>query len=118
MRALKLFIVACLTVIGSTAMAHNNNTASSSSVVVAFNKSSKTLEIAKAGEINENMNTVIDLNQIDNLNYKAKVYRYFGGIVRHNAMGFETIKINDGANTNEVVFNKENLAEIINSLMK
>ncbi|WP_053405010.1 hypothetical protein [Persicobacter sp. CCB-QB2] len=118
MRAFKMIAVFFFLGLGSVAMASENNDAEKANrVVVSFNHQNKSLILKRGADCCPNTNATINLNRVDELAYKTKIYRYFGGILRTNALGFETIVVEEGGEQNILDFNRENIALVVNNLI-
>ena len=64
----------------------------------------------------EKMHSVIDINRTDDLKYKTRVMRYFGGLLVNKTFPFEKIIVITKDNRLEMPFTRENISKIVNMM--
>ncbi len=67
-------------------------------------------------EISYSQHSVIDIPRINDLQYKTRLMRYFGGLLKTKTYHFEKLIIVDNNKTVELDFNRENVSRVINQI--
>lgn len=62
-------------------------------VGVKFEESSETLVLTFSNQIDEPMHSVINIARINDLEYKTRVMRYFGGLLVNNTYNFKNLVV-------------------------
>lgn len=74
-------------------------------IVLTFNK-----------DIEANQHSIIDIMRVNNLKYKTRLMRYFGGLLKTKTYHFEKLIIVDDDRSLELNFNRENVSLVINQI--
>ncbi len=62
------------------------------------------------------VHSVIDINRTDDLKYRTRVMRYFGGLLVNKTFPFEKIIVITKDNRLEMPFTRENISKIVNMM--
>ena len=62
-------------------------------VGVKFEDNNETLVLSFSNEIDEPMHTIIQINRINDLKYKTRVMRYFGGLLVNDSHQFRNLVV-------------------------
>ena len=90
----------------------------SSKIGVGIERNGKELVMIFKDKFANDLHTVIDLERINDLEYKTRIMRYFGGMLKNNTYKFETIVVITDTEQIEMEFNRENMSDIVNSMCK
>jgi hypothetical protein len=88
----------------------------SSKIGVGIENNGKELVMIFQDQFENNLHTVIDLNRVDDIEYKTRVMRYFGGMLKNNTYKFEKIVVIKDNEEIEMEFTRENMSDIVNSM--
>ena len=62
-------------------------------VGIKFEDNDETLVLSFSDEINEPMHSIIEINKINELQYKTRVMRYFGGLLVNDSYNFKNLVV-------------------------
>lgn len=115
MKRLILFVLvlAVSTQVFSADGAETLNSISAHKAIVKIDAVHKELVIS-FDQNETNAHSVIILNHMDNLEYKTRVMRYFGGMLVQKSYDFEKIVVKYENERVVYDFNRENLSKIVN----
>jgi hypothetical protein len=89
----------------------------SSTMGVGIENDGKKLVMIFEDNCDSKLHTVIDLERINDLEYKTRIMRYFGGMLKNDTYKFERIQVISGDQNFEMEFNRTNVSLIINSML-
>ena len=111
--AISLILVAALTV---QAGPGDVLEVSASKVRVSFDEQADELVMVFAEDFAGSGHSVIDLNRLTDLEYKTRVMRYFGGLLKNETHHFKKLRLVQGGETIELPFSRENVSRIVNNM--
>jgi hypothetical protein len=94
------------------------NQTKSSKVGISFENKDKTFVLTFGEIFDDTPHTVIDIDRINDLEYKTRVMRYFGGMLKNNTYKFRNIIVITDDNEFKMDFNRENVSLIVNAMIK
>jgi len=83
---------------------------------VRITEDQKNIVLIFNDNIDRKQHSIIDIMRINDLEYKTRLMRYFGGLLKTRTYQFEKLIIIDGNNTVELEFNRDNISMIINQV--
>jgi hypothetical protein len=87
-----------------------------SKVRVSFDEEGSELVMVFAEDFAGSGHSVIDLNRLTELEYKTRVMRYFGGLLKNETHHFKKLRLVQGGETIELPFSRENISRIVNNM--
>ena len=93
------------------------NAIHSNTMGVGIENDGKKLVMIFNDNIEQQVHTVIDLGRTGDLEYKTRIMRYFGGMLRNDTYKFERIQVISGDQDFELDFTRANVSIIINSML-
>ncbi len=85
---------------------------------VRITEDEKNIVLIFDDNISKKQHSIIDIMRINDLEYKTRLMRYFGGLLKTKTYHFEKLIIIDGNKTLELEFNRENISMVINQVCK
>ncbi len=82
-------------------------TANEKNIILTFND-----------DLTGKQHSIIDIRRINDLQYKTRLMRYFGGLLKTRTYHFEKLIIFDGQHSTELEFNRENVSLVINKICR
>ncbi len=103
-----------------TAMAGTNKLFEISSLKfgVRITEDEKNIVLIFNDNIDRKQHSIIDIMRINDLEYKTRLMRYFGGLLKTKTYQFEKLIIIDGNNTVELEFSRDNISLVINQVCR
>ncbi len=83
---------------------------------VRITEDEKNIVLTFNNEMRCHQHSIIDIRRINNLQYKTRLMRYFGGLLKTKTYHFEKLIIVDNNRTLELDFNRENVSLVINQI--
>ena len=87
-----------------------------STVRISFNEGSMELIMVFSDEPGLESHTVIDLSRLEDLEYKTRVMRYFGGLLKNQTHPFKTLCLVQGGERIEMPFTRENVSAVVSKM--
>lgn len=84
---------------------------------VCIENEGKKLVLIYDSTYEKQLHTEIDLGRAQDLEYKTRIMRYFGGMLKNDTYHFESIQVIWGNEDFEMEFTRANVATIINSIL-
>ncbi len=85
---------------------------------VRITEDEKNIVLIFNDDISDKQHSIIDIMRINDLEYKTRLMRYFGGLLKTKTYHFEKLIIIDGNKTLELEFCRENISMVINQVCK
>ncbi|BDC99266.1 hypothetical protein [Persicobacter psychrovividus] len=82
-------------------------------MIVSFDHTNNELVISDQQNTTVDYNTMIDLNKANDLAYRTRIYRYFGGLLKAETEKFATIRYSKNGSTTTVPFTRQNLSQLV-----
>ncbi|GJM61067.1 hypothetical protein [Persicobacter diffluens] len=86
-------------------------------MIVSFDHENADLVLSMEAHADHVISTMIDLTRVNELAYKTRIYRYFGGLLKAENMAFNTITLKKNGETTSVPFTRENLSSVVEQAM-
>ena len=83
---------------------------------INFEDNNKTLVLTFSDEINEPMHSVIDIVRINDLEYKTRVMRYFGGLLVNETHKFKNLVVVIDGKRMSYDWNRSNVSIMVNKM--
>ena len=83
---------------------------------VYFEEEKSQLTIVYGADPFKSFHSVIELNRMDDLSYKTRVMRYFGGILVSQQLTFDKIVVVDDRGVREYLFNRANMSSVVKEM--
>ena len=83
-------------------------------VGVSIEDEGKTMMVKFSEQLPQNLHTIIDLHRIGDLEYKTRIMRYFGGMIRNNTYHFERLVVQNDGVEYDMEFNRQNVSLLVN----
>ena len=83
---------------------------------INFEDNHKTLVLTFSDEINEPMHSVIDIVRINDLEYKTRVMRYFGGLLVNETHKFKKLVVVIDGKRMSYDWNRANVSIMVNKM--
>lgn len=93
------------------------NAMASGTMGIGIENEGKTLVMVFDDNSDRKLHTVIDLTRANDLEYKTRIMRYFGGMLKNDTYKFEQIQVISGEEHSEMEFNRTNVSMLINSIL-
>ena len=90
----------------------------SSKFGVRITDNEKNIILTFNNELLNKQHSVIDITRINNLAYKTRLMRYFGGLLKTKTYHFEKLIILNNGDKTELDFNRENVSLVINEICR
>lgn len=87
-------------------------------VGVNFEDDQKTLVLNFSNVITEEVHSVIDIRRINDLEYKTRVMRYFGGLLVSESIQFDSIVVIIDGKRMKYKWSRANISIIVNKLCR
>jgi hypothetical protein len=87
-------------------------------VGVNFEDNQKTLVLNFSNEITEEVHSVIDIRRINDLEYKTRVMRYFGGLLVSETFQFTNIVVVIDGKRMQFKWSRANISTIVNKMCR
>ncbi len=97
-----------------SAQAANPFEINTSRVGVSLTNNDKDMVVKFSENLSGDYHTIIDLSRISDLEYKTRVMRYFGGMLKNNTYTFEKIIVQTDNENYEMEFTRANVCLIVN----
>jgi hypothetical protein len=85
-------------------------------VGINFENNEKTLVLTFSDNIVTTMHSVIDLRRINDLEYKTRVMRYFGGLLVNNTYNFKNLVVIIDGKRLIYDWNRENISTVVKKM--
>ncbi len=88
----------------------------SAQVTIILDSEANIFTIMLSDDVSSDGHSVISLSKMQDLSYKTRVMRYFGGLLKASSYDFKTLKIYDEDGMYEFEFNRSNISMIVNKM--
>ena len=116
----KIFILSIFTFAVSAAFADvralESIEVSTDQVGVMFEDNHKTLVLTFSNNIDNSMHSVIDISRINDLEYKTRVMRYFGGLLVTKTHKFQNLVVVLDGERMLYEWNRANVSTVVNKM--
>ena len=85
-------------------------------VRISFDEESMDLIMVFSDDPGLESHSLIDLSRLTDLEYKTRVMRYFGGLLKNQTHPFKTLCLVQGGERTEMPFTRENVSMVVNAL--
>ena len=89
---------------------------STDQVGVMFENNNQTLVLTFSNDIDRSMHSVIDIHRINDLEYKTRVMRYFGGLLVTHTHNFENLVVVVDGERMEYEWNRANVHTVVKKM--
>jgi len=89
---------------------------SSDLVGVSFADNDESLVLTFTNEIDKKVHTVIDIERINDLEYKTRVMRYFGGMLVNSTFSFKNLVVIVDGEKKSYRWSRDNVSTIVNKM--
>jgi hypothetical protein len=87
-----------------------------STVRISFDEVSMELIMVFSDEPGLESHSIIDLSRLEDLEYRTRVMRYFGGLLKNQTHPFKTLCLVQGGERIEMPFTRENVSAVVTKM--
>ena len=91
---------------------------STSQVGVNFEDNDKTVVVTFSEKFDESVHTVIDIERINDLEYKTRLMRYFGGLLKTQSFNFKNLVVVVDGQRLKYDWSRENVSSIVKVMVR